>query len=427
MVSFGFFTQAIPAQETKEISWSRTFGGSGEDVGCDLVVCQSGGFAIGGYTYSFGAGMNDAWLIRVDAQGNLLWNQTYGKEYGESVFGLIECQDGGFALVGTTATYDIDHIDMWLVRTDSEGSLLWNQSYGGAKAEEGHSLVECSAGGFVLAGNTKGFGADTQDMWLVRITENGTLLWQRTFDGLGSWDYCFRVLECSAGGFIMIGYSIAGNNADYGVFLVRTDASGNKIWSKIFSGYPGVIPYYQRGFALIECQEGGFAILAQLLAPDRRHTDLRFIRIDNQGNQLWDHTYGGVEEERSYDLVETDDGGFMLLASVLNPEEPQWDALLFRTDENGTLLWESLVGTSNWEMGYALVKCPYTGFALAGYVRQFQSEEDVWLSWHPDAPLNILYSGYLERSLIVAVLFVIILAVMITSVYYLLKQNRKST
>ena len=95
LVSFGFFTQAIPAQETEEISWSRTFGGSGEDVGCDLVVCQSGGFAIGGYTYSFGAGMNDAWLIRVDAQGNLLWNQTYGKEYGESVFGLIECQDGG--------------------------------------------------------------------------------------------------------------------------------------------------------------------------------------------------------------------------------------------------------------------------------------------------------------------------------------------
>ncbi len=141
--------------------WNKTFGGAHNDFG-NAIVELSDGFAIAGYSNSYSASY-DGWLIRTDSNGNHQWNVTYGGIDPENLFGLVACTGGGFAMAGYTYSYGAGASDAWLVRTDSCGVLLWNKTYGELGMDIGNDLVECSAGGFAIIGKTVNYGAVLYD------------------------------------------------------------------------------------------------------------------------------------------------------------------------------------------------------------------------------------------------------------------------
>lgn len=416
LCSLGVGNFLLPMQESGSPYWSRTYGGSAEDMGYDVVVCESGGYAVCGVTYSYGSGMNDAWLLRLDEEGNLVWDQTYGQEYGESALELVECSDGGFAFVGTTASYDADRIDYYLVRTASNGELEWERRIGGPEIEEGCSLIECSEGGFAVAGTLTDYQNNIHDMWLVRVSANGTTLWEQLYDNqTGSVD-CYKILESQDGGFTLLGYGRNLNSSPYTLLVIHTLPNGSLVWSQTFDGYPST---YDR-FSIIECEKGGYAILAQLLAENRRHTDLWFIRIDEFGNELWTETYGGDGSERSSDLVQTDDQGFMLLSSVL--VNNNWEALLLRVADDGTLLWTSLIDSSVRDFAKSIVRLPEGGFVFVGFSGDYQTSVDLWFVWHTDSIPTRQSPIYHFFIIIAAIILIIIVGVALASIY-MIKYN----
>jgi len=158
----GYDCWLAKTDEYGNMEWNQTYGGSSPDHARSLVETFDGGYALAGYTYSFGGKGYDFWLIKTDGYGNVEWNQTYGGANHEYARSLVETSDGGYALAGGTR----------LVKTDAHGSLEWYRTYDGGSA---NSLIEVSDGGYALAGYTTSFGAGSYDFWLAKTDEHGVI------------------------------------------------------------------------------------------------------------------------------------------------------------------------------------------------------------------------------------------------------------
>ena len=166
-------TSLVKTDALGNIEWNKTYGGEGTGFVSSLVGTSDGGYAIAAITDSFGAGLTDAWLVKTDALGNMLWNQTYGGTGEEQPTSLIATSDGGFAMDGLWhQALSIDS-SVWLIKTDPFGNVLWNQTYGGTASEMAFSLIATADGGYAISGATNSFGAGGDDFWLVKTDENG--------------------------------------------------------------------------------------------------------------------------------------------------------------------------------------------------------------------------------------------------------------
>ncbi len=161
----------VKADSAGKSQWSRSYGGTNQDVGVSLVQTSSGGYILGGWTDSFGAGGYDFWLVKTDSSGNVLWNQTYGGGNNDRAESVVQTGDGGYAMVGRTSSFGVGIDDFWLVKTDSSGNVLWNQTYGGAGIDWAQSVVQTGDGGYALGGWTDSFGAGGYDFWLVKMRQ----------------------------------------------------------------------------------------------------------------------------------------------------------------------------------------------------------------------------------------------------------------
>ena len=219
LLIFGFVVSIKASLAT----WSRTYGGESMEVAHCLVVTSDGGYALAGYTWSFGAGIADFWLIKTDAYGNMEWNRTYGRGRSDRAYALVETSDGGYVLAGETISNgygDRPYWESWLVKTDASGVMEWNQTYvrGGASA-----VVQTSDGGYALTGYIGTLNpliGIEYYCWLVKTDAYGNMLWNWTY-GDGS---ALSLVETSDGG-----YALAG-----GAGLIRIDTHGNMIWNQTY-------------------------------------------------------------------------------------------------------------------------------------------------------------------------------------------------
>ena len=245
----------VRVDEEGDSLWSRSFGGEGWDGCYSLIQTADGGFALAGYTWSFGMGGGDFWLVRCDENGDSLWARTYGGRAYDHCTSLIQTADDGFALAGYTESFGAGGEDFWLVRVDEDGDSLWSRSFGGEGDDGCYSLIQTADGGFALAGRTNSFGAGEGDFWLVRSDENGDSLWSRSFGGEGD-DSCSSLIRTAHGGFALAGRTNSFGAGESDFWLVRTNENGDSLlWSRTFGG---------RGFdectSLIRTADGGFAL-----------------------------------------------------------------------------------------------------------------------------------------------------------------------
>ena len=188
MLTLVFSVQQAEVAEPPAAEWSRTYGGTSFDGALSFVQTSDGGYALAGYTFSFGAGDSDAWLVKVDSNGNMQWNKTYGGTERDIGMNTVETSDGGYALVCWTTSLGAGGEDFWLVKVDSNGNMQWNKTYGGASDDYVWSIVHTSDGGYALAGFTDSFGAGNDDAWLVKVrAERADLLVPYEAQGNAPW------------------------------------------------------------------------------------------------------------------------------------------------------------------------------------------------------------------------------------------------
>lgn len=333
--------------------WNRTFSQSTFDRGYCIVECREGGYAIVGETRQEGIEFrSDVWLLRVDDSGNLLWNTTFGSVDDERGYDLVERPAGGFAFVG------VRDGNMFFVETNLNGFHLWSRTLYAGEVSLGFSIVACQTFGFAILGMIS-----YNQTWLIRMNELNLVLWNQTYDVALS-EGSDTLVECQDGGFAFTGTSNYYNTPD--VMLFRTDQNGTLLWNQ---AYGGSGDYFSQG--LVECTDGGFAFSGAKREYGDGEFNIWLVRTDPFGEMMWNTTYGDENEYGIVNsIVQTSSGGFAL-TGFEDSYATNYDVVFLVTDPSGEPLIDSRLGSILAEVGYSIVECQDAGFAIVGEIFNF--------------------------------------------------------
>jgi len=277
-------------------------------------------------------------VVSVDAA--LMWSQTYGGTGYETAYSLVATSDGGYALAGETSSFGAEKGDFWLVKTDAFGNKEWNQTYGGTGRDWASSLVATSDGGYAIAGTWKNYDDTVPsfepvldgDFWLVKTDANGVMEWNRTYGGTGN-DEAYSLVATSDGGYALAG---TWNHTDspYGdeFWLIKTDAFGNMLWNTTYGATWGI----ERAYALVATADDGYAIAGYTTSFGGGSSDFWLIKTNASGQVAWNQTYGGLGSQNAYSVIQTSNGGYAL-TGYIDSGAAGYDFWLVKTDEFGVV------------------------------------------------------------------------------------------
>jgi len=295
----------IKTDEFGNEQWHRAFGGSGWDWGYSLEQTSDDGFIIAGVTSSSGEGMYDVYLIKTDASGNKQWSNTFGGSDLDRGYSVHQTSDDGFIIAGVTSSFGAGGKDVYLIKTSTSGNKQWSNTFGGADDEEVFSVKQMSDGGFIAVGYTKSFGAGDSDVYLIRTDESGSELWRETYGGAKD-DEGYSVLETSDGGFIIAGVTgSVGISKD--VYVIKTNSTGGEEWFRTFGGEED-----DEGSSIKQTADNGFIIAGVSSSPSSDGLNIFLIKTDEVGSDIWNRTFGGTDWDTGRSILQTSDGDFII-------------------------------------------------------------------------------------------------------------------
>ncbi len=349
----------LPSSLSAQITFQRTYGGPDYDCAYSVQQTTDGGYIMAGFTWSYGSGLMDVYVVKTDSTGNKLWTRTFGGTGYDVAYSVKQTADGGYIVAGSTDSYGAGGSDVYLIRTDANGDTLWTKTPGGLGAEVCYSVQQTFDSGFVLAGYTDSSGASRPVAYLIKTDANGDTLWTRTYHG--RWESEGRSVRQTADS----GFIVAGTMGD-DVYLVKTDAKGDTQWTRTFGGAD---PEYGR--SVQQTADGGYIIAGETWSFGAGGYDVYLIKTDANGDTLWTRTFGDADYDYGWSVQQTPDAGYVVCSSTA-PFGPGYDdIILIKTDSIGDTLWTKTFGGDSDDVAYEVQQTSDGGYVLAGYTESF--------------------------------------------------------
>jgi hypothetical protein len=305
MINWNYDLYLVKTDAQGDTTWTRTFGGTSVEQGESVQQTSDGGYIVAGYTFSFGAGSSDFWLIKTDASGIEEWSQTYGGSALDWAYSVQETEDEGYIITGSTQSYGAGSHDVWLIKTDRSGIVEWSRTFGGSEFDHGNSVLQTTDGGYLVAGVTLSYGAGSYDVWLIKTDASGTEEWNYTFGGTGD-EQGNSVQLTADGGYIIVGHTTSYGAGEYDVYLVKTDASGIEEWNQTYGGI-----YFDIGEDVWQTSDGGYILTGETESFGAGWYDVYLIKTDASGDTMWTRFYGGGDDDFGYSIQQATDGGYI--------------------------------------------------------------------------------------------------------------------
>jgi len=366
----GIFTLLLVSLSNAQQRWERTYGGTCNDYGYSVRQTSDGGYIVVGTTHSFGAGLSDVYLIKTNAAGDTLWKKTYGgrgNDYGSSV---EQTTDGGYIVVGGSSSFsDTLWGDVLMIKTDSSGNTLWAKTCGGRYDDFGNSVHQTSDGGYIIAGYARSFSNGNEDAYLIKTNSSGDTLWTKIYGGASN-DYAWSVQQTADSGYILAGWTSSfGNGAD-DVYLIKTNATGGTLWMRTFGGVQ-----CDFGFSVQQTADGGYLIAGQTASFGGGYDDSYLIKTNASGDTLWTRTYGfgRAFSSAAYSAQQTTDGGYIVAGHLGH------DVYLVKANASGDTLWTQTYGGTDLDTGFSVQQTSDGGYIVAGSTDSFGDSSQVYL------------------------------------------------
>lgn len=335
-------------------TWRKTYGGFGVDAGHSVKQTSDGGYAVLGSTGSFGLGTSDFYLLKLDADGNLEWSQTYGTSGIEQGWS-ISLELNSFVLAGFTSEGNGGY-DGLVVVTDDLGSEMWRHTYGTPRWDFLYDVASVSDGHFLVGQTFSAIGDG--DAWLLRIDLNGDTLWTSVF-GTAYEDEARGVQPTSDGGCIVAG-TIGTSNGTTDAILAKFSDQGNEEWRTILGGSGN-----EFGQSVSLTSDGAY-VLGGTTASYSQFKEMYLAKVDANGTELWTQHIGQIADWEGQQVRERQDGGLVLVGSTSAFGGGGKDVYLLFTDSSGVFEYGRTYGTLQDEEGWSVDLTLDGGFVVAG-------------------------------------------------------------
>lgn len=346
----------------------KAYGGTGWEDCTSIQQTNDSGYIMTGVTYSFGQGGADVYVIKADSIGILQWSRTYGGTGGDEGHYIIQTNDGGYLIAGETMSFG-NGGDMMLIKIDNNGSIQWSKTYGHNIASDyAYCVKQTMDGGYVVTGST---GANVK-LYLLKVDQNGVEQWSKVIGGSSN-DRGYNVQQTDDGGYI-----IAGDTRNCGAglsdfYLVKTTATGNIEWTKSYGGNQT-----DKAHCVKPTSEGGYIVVGYTQSFGAGSDDVYLIRTDSIGNMIWSKTFGSNGADQGYAVYETNDNGFVI--GGYTAMGTGWSSsYIFKTDMNGNHLWSKVFGGAFGEGASSMCSTIDGGYALGGFTTTFGTGREVYI------------------------------------------------
>lgn len=339
----------------------RNYGSYGDDFGRSVQQTSDGGFIIAGYTDEFNSGNRDVWLIKTDSSGELSWDSKYGGTDWDIGSSVQQTTDGGFIIAGYTESYGAGSADLWLIKTDSLGNVVWDKTYGGALWDSGNFVQQTNDGGYIVTGITYTNSSGESDVWLVKVDSNGNLDWEKRFGGTQhDKGYCVR--QTFFPGYIITGYTRSFSLGETDAWLIKTDGSGNHQWNRTYGGFD-----FDNAYSVSQTSDNGFIITGDTWSYGAGRSDMWLIKTDGTGAEQWNRTYGGSLEDYAETLVITSDNSYVIAGYTNSFSNDNYDIWFIKTDSSGTMVWENIFAGDPSDFASSISITADGGFIMTGH------------------------------------------------------------
>jgi uncharacterized protein YunC (DUF1805 family) len=344
------------------VQWSRTFGEGNNVSGGPVQQTKDSGYILCGMieTPNVETHRNEygTLLIKTDAYGNKLWDKTFDGGYINS---LQQTTDDGYIMCGNFQFSEYEDSAIWLIKTDAAGNKIWDQTFKDKKSGLGNSVQQTTDGGYILCGTMELYGDDNDDIWLIKTDAEGNKLWDKTFgsehDNTGR-----SVQQTADGGYILCGIiSYRASEESYSSWprLIKTDADGNTTWDKTLGAGD------QQCGDVRQTNDGGYIVCGNnMIVPWA--IQVLLIRTDASGNKLWDKSFGGRGVAFSFAVQQTTDGGYVTCGVKYRPMGSGNSLWVIKTDADGNGLWEGRFDDAMWNSGNSIQQTADGGYIVCG-------------------------------------------------------------
>ena len=378
-----------------EVDFITTLGGSKNESAQAVTQTLDGGYAVLGHTQSMGGDVEgkfnesyDYWLLKFNGSNELEWQKTYGGSADDRGTDLIQTTDGGYALIGKSKSGDGDvsqnegYDDFWMTKLDASGSISWEYSFGYAGSDIPYSIIQTNDTGYLLSGvldvsasngqgdrvsniNRKHAGGD---FWVIKLNANGVKEWSSYYGGSFT-DTAYDAIQTEDGGYIIAGSSdsddvdISSTNGEYDFWVIKISSTGILIWEKSFGGSE-----IDEARSIRQTADGNYLIVGDTrstnldVSQNSGAADLWMIKINSEGSLIWEKTLGGTNFDVGRSISKTQDNGFLISGSSrsidgnLTTNKGQNDALILKINSSGDMEWQKTIGGSEVDFFYGAVE-----------------------------------------------------------------------
>jgi hypothetical protein len=368
LLSIFIFTLSLGFSQT---NFHHSYGGGGRDIAYSTCETEDNGIMILGLTTSFGSG-KDLYLIKLDHEGNILWSRTYGGKKVDSGIKIKHTSDGNFIIIGNTTSFEAKRRDVYLLKIDPNGEEIWSYAYGGELNEFGLDVAETPDGGYIIVGETNSFDVVDHDIYVEKVDKNGGKQWSRTIGG-DSLEFASSVIVVE-GGYILGGETNSVGAGGYDAMMIKIDTTGEVMWSKVFGG-----PQDDHLNELIEDDYGHVAFVGSTTSFGYGGRDILFVvASEEDGHPYKIKSLGFIGDEEPQVIRKVGTDGYLIVgfSNSFNDQLTMQDAYMIRMTKRFKMRWSKTFGGYLNDLGFGVVTHSHGNFVIVGESTSYSDAED---------------------------------------------------
>ncbi|MFC2137610.1 hypothetical protein ACFLTE_05565, partial [Bacteroidota bacterium] len=293
---------------------------------------------------------------------NVNYSKSFGGDYDDKVAEIISLKNNmGYFIVGSTNSKGSGGYDVWLIKLSITGEIIWEKTYGNEKDEYGTCIVEDTYEGYIICGTTNSTQSGYKNVWVLKIDALGQLIWEKTFWGSDN-DNAYDIIATPDKGSVILASKEAKADNDKDVWLIKLDKKGKMLWQSIL----GERYIDDEAFSFVKTPDDGFMIAGYSNTGSEKKEDIYIIKTDSRGTKKWAKTFGDIEKEMAIKILKTNDDRYVVSGTTESQGMGESDYYLLKIDVSGKKLWEQVYGDIKTEQLTNMMLTNDNGILLTG-------------------------------------------------------------